>query len=76
MNISQEEYISLLEGSRKHNKVLGQIEALENAIELMVRRAHEWEMAGDKDREFIASQTLIREVVELKGVVAQSHFKN
>ncbi len=59
MSIPVEDYIALLEDGRKHNKSLGQIEALGQAIELMVQIAHEWEMSGVNDREFIASQRLL-----------------
>ena len=76
MSLAPQDYIALLEDGRKHNKTLGQLEALGQAVELMVQIAHEWEMSGVDDREFIASQRLIREVVELKNVISQTHFKN
>lgn len=75
MNISQEEYIALLEDGRKHNKVLGQIEALESAIAAMSLIDAEYERDGTVD-EFKVSQRMVAEVVALKAVILQSHFKN
>ena len=72
---SPQEQIDFLIDQRKHTKVLGQIDALESAIAAMGLIDAEYEREGTVEQ-FKVSQRMVAEVVALKNVISQSHFKN
>ena len=73
--MTTDEYIAFLEDGRTHNRVLGQIAALESAIAAMGLIDAEYEREGTVEQ-FTVSQRMVAEVVALKAVISQSHFKS